>query len=219
LQFRLGATLLVPGKNNKTWTGNVLIEEEMDFFKYKNKLKPTKGKILVSEPYLPDPNFERSIVLLCEHNENGSFGFVLNKPSVASLADVMPELSGLNTILFVGGPVQQDTLHYLHRCGELSGATQITDDVYWGGDFDNLKFLIGSGQIKPTEIKFFLGYSGWSEGQLDGELEADTWIVSNRFNSELVFETDPKAMWKKSLESMGGRFSVYSNYPVDPRMN
>ncbi len=191
----------------------------MEFFKYKNKIAPSKGKILVSEPYLPDPNFERSIVLLCEHNELGSFGFVLNKPSLAMLGDVMDGLEAVNSTIFVGGPVQQDTLHYLHRCEALSGATQITDDVYWGGDFENLKFLINTQQIKPEDIKFFLGYSGWSEGQLDEELEADSWIVSDQFDSELVFETSPKEMWKKSLESMGGRFSIYSNYPEDPRMN
>lgn len=191
----------------------------MDFFKYKNKIEPAKGKILVSEPYLPDPNFERSIVLLCEHNEMGSFGFVLNKPSLAMLGDVMEGLDKFNATVFVGGPVQQDTLHYLHRCEELSGATQITDDVYWGGDFENLKFLINTKQINSSDIKFFLGYSGWSEGQLDEELTADSWIVSDKFDSTLVFEMDPKAMWKKSLESMGGRYSIYSNYPVDPRMN
>lgn len=191
----------------------------MEFFKYKNKIAPSKGKILVSEPYLPDPNFERSIVLLCEHNEMGSFGFVLNKPSLAMLGDVMEGLEQFNATVFVGGPVQQDTLHYLHRCGDLSGAIQITDDVYWGGDFDNLKFLINTEQINASDIKFFLGYSGWSEGQLDEELAADSWIVSDKFDSSLVFETDPKQMWKRSLESMGGRFSIYSNYPVDPRMN
>lgn len=191
----------------------------MEFFKYKNKIAPSKGKILVSEPYLPDPNFERSIVLLCEHNELGSFGFVLNKPSLAMLGDLMEGLEEFNATVFVGGPVQQDTLHYLHRCEDLIGATQITDDVYWGGDFDNLKFLINTQQIKPSDIKFFLGYSGWSEGQLDEELQADSWIVSDKFDSELVFETSPKEMWKKSLESLGGRFSIYSNYPEDPRMN
>ncbi len=191
----------------------------MDFFNYKNKLKPSRGKLLVSEPYLPDPNFERSIILLCEHNENGSFGFVLNKPSMAMLGDVMEGLEKFEATIFVGGPVQQDTLHYLHSCEEVIGATQITDDVYWGGDFDNLKFLINTKQIDPWEVKFFLGYSGWSEGQLDAELDADSWIVSDRFNGGLVFETDPKTMWKKSLESLGGRFSVYSNYPEDPRMN
>ena len=191
----------------------------MEFFKYKNKIAPSKGKILVSEPYLPDPNFERSIVLLCEHNELGSFGLVLNKPSLAMLGDLMEGLEEFNATVFVGGPVQQDTLHYLHRCEDLIGATQITDDVYWGGDFDNLKFLINTQQIKPSDIKFFLGYSGWSEGQLDEELQADSWIVSDKFDSELVFETSPKEMWKKSLESLGGRFSIYSNYPEDPRMN
>jgi putative transcriptional regulator len=175
--------------------------------------------LLVSEPYLPDPNFERSIVLLCEHNESGSFGFVLNKPSMALLGDVMEELDEFQATIFVGGPVQQDTLHYLHNCSEIQGATQITDDVYWGGDFENLKFLITSKQIDPGSVKFFLGYSGWSEGQLNAELEGDSWIVSNRFDRELVFETDPKVMWKKSLESLGGRFSIYSNYPEDPRMN
>lgn len=138
----------------------------MEFFRYKNKIAPSKGKILVSEPYLPDPNFERSIVLLCEHNEMGSFGFVLNKPSLAMLGDVMEGLEQFNATVFVGGPVQQDTLHYLHRCGELSGATQITDDVYWGGDFDNLKFLINTEQINASDIKFFLGYSGWSKDSL-----------------------------------------------------
>lgn len=191
----------------------------MDFFKYKNDLKPAKGKLLVSEPYLPDPNFERSIILLCEHNESGSFGFVLNKPSLAMLGDVMEGLEQFEAPIFVGGPVQQDTLHYLHSCAEVAGATLIASDVYWGGDFDNLKFLINTKQIDPKEIKFFLGYSGWSEGQLDTEMEADSWIVSDQFGSELVFESNPKEMWKKSLESLGGRFSIYSNYPEDPRMN
>lgn len=191
----------------------------MEFFKYNNKISPSKGKILVSEPYLPDPNFERSIVLLCEHNDVGSFGFVLNKPSLATLGDVMEGLEEFDPIIYVGGPVQQDTLHYLHRCEEVSGATPITNNVYWGGDFDNLKFLINTKQIGIKDIKFFLGYSGWSEGQLLKELEADSWIVSNKFDSELMFETGPKEMWKKSLETMGGRFSIYSNYPADPRMN
>ncbi len=191
----------------------------MEFFKYNNKVAPDKGKILVSEPYLPDPNFERSIVLLCEHNVDGSFGFVLNKPSLAKLGDVMEGLDKFNATIFIGGPVQQDTLHYLHTYPELSGSIQITDDVYWGGEFDNLKFLVNTDQLDPTNIKFFLGYSGWSEGQLNEELEADSWIVSNKFDSELVFETDPKQMWKKSLDSLGGRFSIYSNYPEDPRMN
>ncbi|MEQ8302809.1 MAG: YqgE/AlgH family protein [Cyclobacteriaceae bacterium] len=191
----------------------------MDFFKYKNKLQPGKGRILVSEPFLPDPNFERTIVLLCEHNEDGSFGFVINKPSVAKIGDVMEELEQFDVPLFVGGPVQQDTLHYIHRYANLQDAVQITEDTYWGGNFESLKAMINSAQVDKDDLKFFLGYSGWSEGQLDEEMEANSWIVSDKFSAELLFETDPDLMWKESLRSMGGRFSVFSNYPVDPRQN
>lgn len=191
----------------------------MEFFKYRNRLSPSKGKMLVSEPYLPDPNFERTIVLLCEHNDDGSFGFVLNKSSMAKITDVMEGFEDFDAQVFVGGPVQQDTLHYLHRCNELENAIPIVDDIYWGGDFENLKFLINTKQLTPSDVKFFLGYSGWSTGQLEGELDVDSWIVSDKFDSSLVFETDPQEMWRRSLEIMGGRFSVYSKYPVDPRMN
>ncbi|MGE0589596.1 MAG: YqgE/AlgH family protein [Cyclobacteriaceae bacterium] len=191
----------------------------MEFFKYKNKLEPAKGRILVSEPYLADPNFGRTIILLCEHNDDGSFGFVLNKPSMANIQDVVEGFENFEAPVFVGGPVQQDTLHYLHRCEDLDKAIPVGENIYWGGDFDNLKFLINTKQISLADVKFFLGYSGWSPGQLATEMQDESWIVSDKFDSELVFETVPDEMWKKSLESLGGRFSVYSKYPVDPRMN
>ncbi len=191
----------------------------MEFFKYKGKLPPSKGRILVSEPFLPDPNFERTIVLLCEHNDEGSMGFILNKPSQAQIGDVIEELEDLNSTVLVGGPVQQDTLHFLHRCANLENAIHVMDDIYWGGDFDNLKSLIHTKQVHAKDIKFFLGYSGWSSGQLQAELEIDSWIVSDKFDTKLIFETQPKEMWRHALERMGGRFSVYSKYPVDPNMN
>lgn len=191
----------------------------MEFFKYKNKLKPARGRILVSEPYLNDPNFERTIILLCEHNEEGSFGFVLNKPSIAKVSDVMDNEVNLESTVFVGGPVQQDMLHFVHRCADLQDAVEIGEGIYWGGNFESLRLMLQTNQINPADLKFFLGYSGWSEGQLEEELKADSWIVSNQLNDELVFETDAEVMWQKALKDMGGRFSVYSNYPVDPRLN
>jgi putative transcriptional regulator len=191
----------------------------MEFFKYNNKIQPEKGRMLVSEPYLPDPNFERTIILMCEHNEEGSFGFVLNKPSLAKIGDLVEDVHDFNVPVFVGGPVQQDTLHYLHRCEDLEDAIPISDDVYWGGNFESLVLRIDTKQVEPADIKFFLGYSGWSAGQLEEELQADSWIVSDKITSGLIFETNPEVMWQQALKSMGGRFSVYSNYPVDPRMN
>jgi putative transcriptional regulator len=191
----------------------------MEFFNYKNRVEPGKGKILVSEPYLPDPNFERTIILLCEHNDEGSFGFIMNKPSLAKLADVMQDLKDIDAPVFIGGPVQQDTLHYIHRLSNLEESIEVMDGIYWGGNFDQLVSLIETKQVAASDIKFFLGYSGWSVGQIEEELKEDSWIVSDQVNEELLFDIKAEAMWQYALKRMGGRFSVYSNYPQDPRLN
>ncbi len=191
----------------------------MDFFKYKNKIKPEKGRLLISEPFLPDPNFERTVVLLCEHNEEGSFGFVLNKPSILKLSEVMERIHNMDEIIYVGGPVQQDSLHYIHRNMILENAIQIGDGISWGGSFENLILLAETKQISAADIRFFLGYSGWGPGQLETELESDSWIVCDLVTDQLLFDTDSQLMWKKALGNLGGRFSMYSNYPVDPRLN
>ncbi len=191
----------------------------MDFFKYKNKIAPEKGRLLISEPFLPDPNFERTVVLLCDHNDGGSFGFVLNKPSILKIDQVMESIKNIDDIAYIGGPVQQDTLHYIHRCEAINEARPICDGINWGGDFNKLVALNNAREISPNDIRFFLGYSGWGAGQLDSELETDSWIVCDYVTKEFLFNTEPQLMWKKALENMGGRFSVYSNYPVDPRLN
>jgi putative transcriptional regulator len=191
----------------------------MEFFNYKNKVAPGKGRILVSEPYLPDPNFERTIILLCEHNDDGSFGFIMNKPSVAKLGEVMQDLKEIDAPVFIGGPVQQDTLHYIHRLANLEESIEVMEGIYWGGNFDQLISLIDTKQVAASDIKFFLGYSGWSVGQIEEELKEDSWIVSDKVNEELLFDIKAEAMWQYALKRMGGRFSVYSNYPQDPRLN
>ena len=191
----------------------------MEFFKYKNKIKPERGRLLISEPFLPDPNFERTVVLLCEHNEEGSFGFVLNKPSVLKVNEVMEDLTALENVVFVGGPVQQDTLHFIHRNAILENAVEIVEKIYWGGAFENLMVLLETKQIGAADIRFFLGYSGWGPGQLETELDQDSWIVCDYVTDQLLFDTGSDVMWRKALENMGGRFSMYSNYPVDPRLN
>ena len=191
----------------------------MEFFNYANRVKPTKGSILVSEPYLADPNFERTIILLCEHNAEGSFGFVLNKPSQAKITDLIEGMKNFDATVYVGGPVQQDTLHYIHRLDTLEDAVEIGNGIYWGGNFEQLNLMLLSQKLTDADLKFYLGYSGWSEGQLEEELKANSWIVSDTVDEKLVFETNPEIMWQKALKAMGGRFSVYSNYPVDPRLN
>lgn len=191
----------------------------MEFFRYKNKFLPQKGGLLLSEPYLADPNFERTTILLTEHNNEGSVGFILNKPSDSRVSEVLDDLKEYDARIFIGGPVQQDTLHFIHRVSSLDDSIEIVPGLYWGGNFDQLITKIETKQIGSTDIKFFLGYSGWSAGQLDEELKIDSWIVSDQVSEELVFETEPDNMWKKAMRGLGGRFSVYSNYPADPRMN
>lgn len=191
----------------------------MEFFRYKNKLKPEKGRLLISEPFLPDPNFERTVVLLCEHNDEGSFGFVLNKPSELKVNEVIEDIGSFENLVFVGGPVQQDTLHFIHRNMTVTNAIELRDSISWGGDFDSILSLSDTKQLQSNDIRFFVGYSGWGPGQLDSELEQESWIVCDFVTNELLFDTEPADLWRKALGSMGGRFSVYSNYPVDPRMN
>ena len=191
----------------------------MDYFKFNNKIEPQKGCFLVSEPFLPDPNFERTVVLLCEHNADGSFGFVLNKASTVTLPDIMDEVDGFDETVYIGGPVEQNTLHFIHKADYLEGGVEIADGVYWGGNFEQLLILINNKQIDPDDFRFFVGYSGWGPGQLSDELDADSWIVAHPATSELIFETDNTHLWKTVLNRLGGRFSIYSNYPTDPRLN
>lgn len=174
---------------------------------------------MLSEPYLADPNFERTTVLLTEHNDSGTVGFILNKPSDSRVGEIMEDLKGLDSRIFIGGPVEQDTLHYIHRIATLHDAIEIQPGLFWGGNFDQLISMVDTHQVLITDIKFFLGYSGWSPGQLDEELKIESWIVSDLTTEQLVFETDPEQMWKQAMRDLGGRFTVYSNYPADPRMN
>lgn len=181
---------------------------------------PRKGDLLISEPYLPDPNFERTVIFLCEHDENGSLGFVLNKKSKAVVNDLMDELDSFNADIFVGGPVQRNTLHFLHKGNTVLDAdVKVVEGIHWGMDFEGLMEKINTGQVSEQDIKFFVGYSGWSPGQLLEELKEKTWIVCKCANQDLVFDTDPEDLWSVVLKNMGGKFKVMANYPRDPRLN
>ncbi len=190
----------------------------MDYFVNDDIVLPERGDLLISEPYLPDPNFERTVIYLCEHDENGTFGFVLNKESINLLGDLIDVES--NQQVFVGGPVEQDTLHFLHKEGlSLSNKREISRGICWGADFDGVINGIENKLINPQDVKFFVGYSGWGEGQLMNEIKAKSWIVYKNPTSEMVFDMDASNLWQQVLKDMGGKFRVISNYPVDPRLN
>src|SRR4029077_16781585 len=101
--------------------------------------KPEKGKILISEPFLNDPNFKRTIILLAEHNEEGSIGFILNKPTNLKIKDTIEDFPEFDAIVYYGGPVQLNTLQFIHKAGDIiEGSLEIADGLFWGGSFDIL---------------------------------------------------------------------------------
>ena len=155
------------------------MELDIDFFSIENNKVAKQGRVLISEPFLNDTYFRRSVVLLTEHSEEGSVGFVLNKPVALSVDDVLTDFPEIDTEVSIGGPVNTNTIHYIHTLGDtIPNSVKVFNNLYWGGDFDVIKQMISDGQIKGSEIRFFLGYAGWSPKQLENELSENAWLVS-----------------------------------------
>lgn len=181
---------------------------------------PEAGDLLISEPFLQDENFVRSVVLLCEHTKEGSFGLVINKPSILKLSELIEALAFLDKEVFVGGPVEQNTLHFIYLGDQqLEGSISLGKNLWWGGDFDSLIEKLKTGFLNPDSIRFFLGYSGWGESQLKEELDEETWIICRSEIDLHTFEYTPEELWRNLLKNMGGEFKVIANYPLDPRLN
>lgn len=178
------------------------------------------GKLLYAEPTLNnDINFNRSVVLLVEENKLGTVGFILNKKTMYSTLDLVPELNQ-NFIIYNGGPVEKDNLYFIHNIPELiNNSIKITDTLYWGGDFSSVVRLINEKKIDKSQIKFFLGYSGWNSNQLNEEIEEKAWIIDNANEIENLALNTKKNIWKSKLISLGGEYLIWSNSPENPQHN
>lgn len=171
------------------------------------------GKILLAEPFMLDPNFKRSAVLLCEHSGEGSVGFIMNKPLEMRVDELIEGFPEFDSEVFFGGPVQTDTIHYIHNLGDLlEDSMKIVDGVYWGGDFEKLKFLITSGLVQPGNIRFFVGYSGWSEGQLIDEMVYGSWVVAD-MDANYLFKSPPSDLWRQVMYNKGDAYTVIAQMP------
>jgi putative transcriptional regulator len=182
-------------------------------------ISPARGTLLIANPFLKDPNFMRTVIFLCEHKEEGSFGFVINKLFSTTLGDLMPELQEFKIPLYFGGPVQKDTIHFLHQYPDvIAGGEEVFDGVYWGGNFESVVALIKINEIDFSKIKFFIGYSGWSENQVEDELKEKSWLTVEA-TRKLLFHKKPDDIWKDSLKHLGGDYEMMINFPIDPQLN
>ncbi|PLX04673.1 MAG: transcriptional regulator [Marinilabiliales bacterium] len=184
-----------------------------------NNLKPKAGRLLISEPFMGDYYFGRSVVLLVEHNDEGSFGVVLNKLIEAPINDVLKGLPPFDSKIYLGGPVDTSSTFYIHSLGnKIEGSVEIGNGLYWGGDIEIIKEMILLNQLNSSNIRFFIGYSGWEANQLEGELESNSWIVSTDTNKSIL-NMPIKDMWKTILQNMGSIYNYWSKFPIDPGMN
>jgi len=196
------------------------MQPELDLFTILPEDKiPEKGKILISEPFLPDTFFNRSIVYLTDHTPQGSVGFILNKKLDLNIGSAVVDFEDWNENLNMGGPVAPDTLHYLHNIGELiPKSVPVDGNIFWGGDIDTIRGLIRAGKIEQSQIRFFLGYSGWSAGQLERELKENSWVIA-KVSSDIVLNNRGDDTWKQVLRGFKSKYRIWADFPDSPDMN
>jgi putative transcriptional regulator len=177
------------------------------------------GSMLLAEPFMLDPHFRRSAVLICEHTDVGTLGFILNKVVNIQLEDLFDEFPSFEAPIFYGGPVQTDTLHYIHNVGDLlEDSMKVSDGIWWGGDFEKLKFLISAQLIQPQNIRFFVGYAGWSSGQLRDEITEGSWVMSD-VHANYAFKMEPKEVWSKAMYDKGNVYEILASLPDEEAWN
>ena len=183
-------------------------------------LQPSKGHLLIAEPsIIGDVSFNRSVVLLADHNEEGSVGFILNKPLEFTLNDLIPEIKQKFKV-YNGGPVEQDNLYFIHKLPNLiPGSLEISNGIYWGGNFATIQELLKDGQLKEDQIKFFLGYSGWESEQLHSELTSNSWVIVKNTHKSGIIGKPYESFWKEKMVELGGDYLIWSNAPENPIYN
>jgi putative transcriptional regulator len=193
----------------------------MDFWNEQKPIprdKPAAGKLLIAEPFLVDPNFARTVILVTEHGEEGTVGFILNRSTQLTLGDLIPELYTPELAIYQGGPVQLDTLHMIHRTPDVLGGNKIANGMYWGGSYETFQTLMEEHTYDTMNMKMYVGYSGWGAGQLDKEMDEGSWIVADA-NEKLLFDVRPEQMWKEAIKLLGREYNYLAHMPLDPQLN
>ena len=188
---------------------------------FKNK-QYGKGSLLIANPVLPDPNFSRTVILLCNHNEQGSFGLVINRSAELKAPDLFSSidiLKSYNEKIYIGGPVSQSMVFYLFRSSQDVGdLDEVCSGVYLGSSLETLESLYLDIDYQKENIRFYLGYSGWSGGQLDGEMKQNSWLIQSA-DEQIVFLDSEDLMWPRAVNSLGEEYQYLTKAPVNPQWN
>jgi putative transcriptional regulator len=177
------------------------------------------GQLLIAHPLLNDGFFNRSVIYLTNHNSEGAVGFSLNFKTQFMLRDVRPQVKNGNFPIYEGGPVAKNQLFFLHTLGnEISDSYHVENNIYVGGDFNELLQVIEQGKVKSYEVRFFAGYSGWSEQQLEEEIRNGHWLVTHP-RDKGFFTQDPTDLWGQQLSEVKGSYGIFANFGCDPSMN
>lgn len=184
-----------------------------DYLKVKpTDLSPMAGRLLVSVPFYNDPFFNRTVVLLTDYEKTGSAGLVLNKPSAYPVRKLVSDIK-IDDPMYVGGPVMTSRFFCIHNHEHSESGEKLLPGIYIGYN-ELFLALIEHQAIQNLQYRFFLGYSGWAEGQLESEIENKMWVVMNA-NPELVFETPAEILWEKVILQLGESYTHWLDIPKD----
>ncbi|MDP3915976.1 MAG: YqgE/AlgH family protein [Bacteroidota bacterium] len=193
---------------------------DMNIFRIEtNHVAPKMGHVLIAEPFLAGSYFNRSIIILASYSEKGAVGFILNKKVDYPVEDLFVDFPDFDSEIHIGGPVGTDSIYFIHTLGDMiPGSLHIKEDLYWGGDFEALKRQIKLGLVHSNQVRFFLGYSGWDSGQLEEEIKENSWLVTDLAQTDLM-SIEENEMWVESVRSVGGKYSMWENFPENPSLN
>ena len=178
-----------------------------------------KGQLLISEPSLDERTFFKSVVLITHHTDNESIGLVLNQGTRIQLNEILNDIPLIDLPVYIGGPVARNTIQFIHTIGSIVSNTQkIAEGLYWGGDFDKIIELISSKKITKDQIRFFAGYSGWGEHQLNNEIKENNWIV-HEANINICMQYSNDKLWSDLIKTKHKKYAIWTNMPKDPSLN
>ena len=178
------------------------------------------GDLLIADPsIIGDETFHRAAVFITAIHEDSPMGFIINKPFDFPLSDVLPEINSDKLPLYYGGPVDNDLLFVLHNSPALAESSQsVNQEIYFSGEIESVLLALKKGVINHDNCRFFLGYSGWTSGQLEEEIKQKNWLTYS-LKTKNIFKLDTLNLWRNTMKYKGNSYQLWANAPDNPRHN